>query len=216
MGSSSVDVGIPPFCIIPAAGRSSRMGRWKPLLPWHGGTLCQTVIEAAVSGGCQPVLVAGYKAEELLAALGKTPGLVIVINKNWELGMLGSILAGAELASGPGFLVAPADMPFLPPALFRRLVDEAERRRNLGERPLAIFAAHGGELGHPVWIPAEFLPAMKRLPPDGKLREFLLTQPWTVVEAETDLIRLDLDSREEYEKALALSEIPQPRPSTRT
>ncbi len=192
------------YCIIPAAGRSSRMGLWKPLLPWGGGTLCGAVLEAVESAGCKPILVVGYRAEELRAEFEKRPGITIAVNRNWELGMLGSILAGAELATGPGFFVAPADMPFLPAALFIRLVTEAEGRRKLGEKPAAIFAAQDSKLGHPVWIPAEFLPGMKTLAPSAKLREYLLTQPWISLEAGTDAIFTDLDSYEEYSKAAAL------------
>jgi len=118
--------------------------------------------------------------------------------------MLGSILAGAEAAEGPGFLVAPADMPFLPAALFRRLLLEAERRKTAGEIPAALFAAHEGKLGHPVWIPAEFLPDIKLLAPDAQLRKHLLSRPWASVEAYTDAIWIDLDDPAEYEKAAAL------------
>ncbi len=125
----------------------------------------------------------------------------MVINENWEKGMLGSILKGAESIKKPGFLVVPADMPFIPASLFRNLVTEAEQRQNRGESEAAIFAAHKGKLGHPVWIPAFFLAEMKKLPPDAKLREYLLTQPWVALEAGTEGIWIDIDNPRDYAKA---------------
>ncbi len=173
-------------------------------MPWRGGTLCQAVLEAVESAGCRPILVAGYRAGELAATFANRPGLAIVINEDWQLGMLGSILAGATLVTGPGFLVAPADMPFLPASVFQKLTAEAKRLEDQGEKPAAIFASHNGALGHPVWIPTEFLPEIKTLPPEARLREYLLTQRWIAVEAGTDAVLIDIDLPAEYEQASAL------------
>ena len=43
--------------VVLAAGRSARMGRPKPLLPWRGATLLAHACEAALGGGADPVLV---------------------------------------------------------------------------------------------------------------------------------------------------------------
>ena len=37
--------------VVAAAGFSSRMGRFKPLLPWRGGTVIESVVAGLVAGG---------------------------------------------------------------------------------------------------------------------------------------------------------------------
>jgi CTP:molybdopterin cytidylyltransferase MocA len=93
-------------------------------------------------------------------------------------------------------------MPLLPARIFRSLGDEAVRRKEAGEIPAAIFAAFHGILGHPVWIPLEFLEPIRHLPAGSHLRDFLLTQAWTTVEADTDAVLIDIDEPGQYHEAL--------------
>ncbi|MDX9899171.1 MAG: nucleotidyltransferase family protein [Spirochaetia bacterium] len=198
------------YCIIPAAGRSSRMGGWKPLLPWGSTTVCATVVDTVLSAGLKPLVVAGYRASELMAAFSDRPEIGIVVNDDWALGMLGSIRVGARRAlalslqdsgkEADGFFVAPADMPRLPPEAFIGIVSALDGRA--GSTQGAIFAARGSRLGHPVWIPTAFLPEMTRLHPDSRLRDFLLGRPWTSVEIASDGIFIDIDTPEAYEAEL--------------
>jgi len=195
------------YCVIPAAGRSSRMGAWKPLLPWGAGTVCGAVVDAALSAGLRPVVVAGYRSGELAAAFSGRPEVVVVDNPDWERGMLGSVRAGfgrvvevSRAAGGDveGFFVAPADMPRLPSAAFGRVAAELSR----GAVPRAVFAARGGRLGHPVWVPAAFMPGIAALDPGARLRDYLLERPWSSVEVEDDGIFDDIDTPEAYAASL--------------
>jgi molybdenum cofactor cytidylyltransferase len=165
--------------------------------------VCGAVADAALAAGCRPILVAGYRATELVTAFAGRPEIMVAVNADWERGMLGSVVLGASLADGPGFLVAPADMPLLRPEFFRALIKEAGSRAEAGLPPAAIFAAHGGKLGHPVWIPSKFREPLLRLPADARIRDFLLTQAWISVEAGSADVLLDLDEPGEYRKALA-------------
>lgn len=193
------------YCIVPAAGRSSRMGAWKPLLPWGATTVCGAVIDTVLAARLCPVLVAGYRASDLLAAFAGRPGIRLVENAEWERGMLGSIRAGLSAiiadiddSAGPaGFFVAPADMPRLPLAAFAAVAAEAGRRAAEG-RPSAVFAASGERLGHPVWIPATLFGGLTALEPDSRLRDYLLVSSWTSVEVDDDGIFADLDTPEAY------------------
>lgn len=190
-------------CIIPAAGRSSRMGAWKPMLPWGTGTICGAVVDTVLAAGLHPVLVAGYRADELVAVFGDRPDVTVVRNPDWELGMLGSIRAGAQalsrMAPGyDGFLVAPADMPRLPVAGFARVLDEGKLRAANGAA-CAVFAARGDRLGHPVWIPSGFVAGLWAREPDSRLRDYLLGLSWTGVQVDDDGIFADIDTPEAYE-----------------
>ena len=195
-------------CIIPAAGRSSRMGSFKPLLPWQGSTLCGAVVEKVLDAGLQPVLVSGFQAGALEASFKGRADLLLVHNPDWEAGMVGSIQAGcrAALEKWPGFsglLVAPADMPALPLEAFRLLVEEGLSRGNSETGPSALFASRHGTLGHPVWIPWQYMDDILALGKGGQLRSYLLTRSWSGVEVESDAIFMDLDTPEDYHACMA-------------
>lgn len=52
--------------VIPAAGISSRMGNFKPLLLLHGRTLIETSVSSLLKGGAETVtVVTGYRADEI-------------------------------------------------------------------------------------------------------------------------------------------------------
>ncbi|TFG82971.1 MAG: nucleotidyltransferase family protein [Spirochaetales bacterium] len=205
--------GSAPVCVIPAAGRSSRMkgcpaGDFKPLLPWRGEPMCAAVARAALAAGCLPLLVTGYRGDELEAALSGLQGLVFVRNDAWEAGMLGSICTGAGAAGsfdpqGTGFLVAPADMPFIPVTAFAAILAAVRNRSAENAEPAALFPTRNGRLGHPVWIPYAFLPGLMKLEADGRLRDSLLSREWAGVEVESDAIFVDVDTPAEYEATVA-------------
>ncbi len=200
----------PVPCVIPAAGLSSRMGAWKPFLPWKDGVVADAVVSAALSAGCLPVLVAGCEAARLEERYGGRPDLLVVRNDQWRAGMLGSIRTGAAAAGTSipegirsGFLVLPADMPLVEAATLRDVMLAARRRAERRLSPAALFASSGGRLGHPVWIPYAFLPAIMELDPGARLRDWLTAGPWEPVPVPGESIFIDLDTPEEYRAALA-------------
>ena len=183
------------------------MGAWKPLLPWGGTTMCGAVVGTVLAAGLRPVVVAGYRGAELEAAFAGRPDVAVVLNGEWERGMLGSIRTGAEavrrlgMESGTGapagFFVVPADMPRVPAVAFARIGAALSAE----DGPRTVFASRGERLGHPVWIPDAFVAGLHDLDPDSRLRSYLLTLPWTRAEVADDGIFEDLDTPDAYEEA---------------
>ena len=188
--------------MIPAAGASSRMGAWKLLLPWGHSTICGTVVDTVISAGLMPVLVSGYRSAELALAFIDRPAVRIVENSGWQSGMLGSIQKGirAALEYHPdcdGLFVTLSDMPGVPANAFLLVGQESTRLLAAG-KPRVVFACKDGRLGHPVWIPDDFLAGVLELPPDARLRDYLVTLPWSSVEVDDDGIHADIDTPQEY------------------
>jgi molybdenum cofactor cytidylyltransferase len=181
----------PVTCVIPAAGRSQRMGgRWKPLLPFGASTIAGTVVAAALGACDRVILVAGWRGDELAAAFGGLPRVTVVENPAWEQGMLGSVRRGVE-AAGPGpFFVTPADMPWITPAVYERLLDAD------GE---VVFPVHGGRRGHPVLFGAAAREAVMA-PAPGVTRMRDIAERFDIVEVpwDDDAILRDIDTEEEY------------------
>jgi molybdenum cofactor cytidylyltransferase len=129
----------------------------------------------------------------------------IVPNPAWEEGMMGSLQAGMARVTSPFFFVLPADMPFVPVRAFHILAREAEAREAEGIPDRPIFPAFKGEPGHPVLIPSSWIPEARRLPRNGRFKDFLAVRGPVYLETADPGIRTDLDTRTEYEGALSLA-----------
>ncbi|MCH8205535.1 MAG: NTP transferase domain-containing protein, partial [Chloroflexi bacterium] len=80
--------------ILIAAGESTRMGRPKPLLAWHGTTLLEYQVDSLVEGGADEVIVVlGHDAESL-APYVKGACVRYVVNPDYREGKTTSIKAG--------------------------------------------------------------------------------------------------------------------------
>jgi molybdenum cofactor cytidylyltransferase len=206
-------------CVIAAAGSSLRMGSPKLLLPFGppgvGGTIVETVVEAALEAGCRVIVVVGCRGGEVATALGGLGGgrgvfgsaaesgrLLVVENAAWEEGMLGSIQAGLGLVRGPSFFSMNADMPLVTAAAYRALARARDERNRTGLPEAALFAAHSGERGHPVLIPSAWIPEILGLPRGGNMKAFLASRPSDLVETGGDEVLTDIDRPEDYRRAL--------------
>jgi len=106
---------MPPtiYAILLAAGRSTRMGQSKPLLPWGQSTVIESCVDHLFCGGVQEVtVVLNPQSESIMQTLASTSvGIAINDIPNCEMGV--SISRGAEqLPAAPGaILLALADQP---------------------------------------------------------------------------------------------------------
>lgn len=112
--------------IILAAGLSSRMERFKPLLHLGGDTMTDRVVSIFTRNNVDVVLVVGWNKGDLLAGI-KSRNITVVENPEYRNGMFTSVLAGIRhLASGcEAFFVMPVDVPLVKPATVHRLLDES-------------------------------------------------------------------------------------------
>ena len=139
--------------IVLAAGKSTRMGRAKALLPLeHDETFLTRIITTLKTADVEDVVVVvGHDAPAIIAAFDRRPVTArVVVNPNYEAGQLTSLVAGLRVVDRPGVvaaLVALVDAPFFQAATVRALVDRYRRTRARIVRPV-----HSGRHGHPVLI----------------------------------------------------------------
>jgi len=127
--------------IVPAAGRSSRMGTPKPLLDAGGRSFLQAVVRSLAGGGCAPVLVVLRQETGPVAATARIAGARIVVNPDPSAGPISSLRAGIRALEA----FCPVDHPLVAADTVERLV----RAFRTGDAP-AVVPAHGGRRGHPV------------------------------------------------------------------
>jgi putative nucleotidyltransferase with HDIG domain len=195
--------------IIPAAGLSSRMGRFKPLLPLDGGTVLSRCVRLFKACGVERVVVVTGKRADEVAACAMEAGAVAVHNPAFEQGMYSSVLTGvrALMPETEGFFMLPADIPLVRPETVLRLLDEFRRAR-----PTVLYPRFKGERGHPPCIGAEAVSAILAHGGDGGLRAVL--DGFEADARDLDVADFgtvhDLDHPEDYELALAVAGIGYP------
>ena len=113
--------------VIPAAGLSSRMGAFKPLLPYADRTVIEASVGSAMPYICTAAAVVGYRGGEVAQVLRERfPGrLTIVENPDYaSTDMLRSVRLGLRaMGECDAFFLLPADMPLVPDAVYRALID---------------------------------------------------------------------------------------------
>ncbi|HEV2536252.1 MAG TPA: NTP transferase domain-containing protein [Streptosporangiaceae bacterium] len=107
--------------VVLAGGRSSRMGRPKSALEWHGSTLLRRtagIMARATSGPVVVVRAPGQDLPEL------PDGVLVADDPREGRGPLQGIAAGLAALSGRAEVafVGSTDMPFLHPAFIRRVL----------------------------------------------------------------------------------------------
>ncbi len=91
----------PVAAILLAAGDSSRYGKTKQLLDWHGEPFVRAVAKTALEAGCSPVVVVtGSDAEQVEKAV-KDLNVLVVHNADWKEGQASSIRAGLQVPGPP-------------------------------------------------------------------------------------------------------------------
>ena len=140
--------------VILAAGLSSRMRDFKPLLPLGGTALISRVLGLVRAAGAElVVVVTGYRAGDLEAHLSGE-NIIFAHNENFATTqMLDSLLIG--LAGIPAefdrVIIAPADIPAVKPETVRQL---------LASDGLFVRPTHRGKNGHPAIMSASLIPAL--------------------------------------------------------
>lgn len=143
--------------LVLAAGAGSRYGMPKALaVTTAGAPWLPTVVDTLVAGGCDTVHVA-LGAERGRARLLVPPPAAVVEVGNWREGLSATVRAGlAALAETDAIaaVIAPVDLPAMPPSAVARLIATGAGSHDLAR---AVF---DGADGHPVLIGRAHWPAV--------------------------------------------------------
>ncbi len=190
--------------IVLAAGYSSRMGAFKPLLELGGLPAIRRALRCLKEAGAVCAAVTGHRREELAEAIA-AEGAEELYNPDYDGGMFTSVRRGvAHFAAlgAEGVLLLPCDCPAVPAEAVREVLSCA------GEE--FAVPVYRGKKGHPLWIPRRYfdeilahdgsqgLKGVTRRHEDRMLR---LSVPF-------EGVVLDMDRPEDYRKLLELEALP--------
>jgi len=148
--------------IILAAGLSSRMKAFKPLLPVDGRPALEGLIETAQAAGLSDItVVTGYGREKLTPVLARLSAAE-AYNEDYESGMFSSVRAGlakaietaADSAPRDGYLLLPVDCPLISVRVLRTVMDAVPAGASADAPGDFAVATFEGKKGHPLYIPA--------------------------------------------------------------
>ncbi len=185
--------------VIPAAGLSSRLPAFKPLLALGDTTTLGRVVRACRQARVRDiVVVTGHRADEV-GAEAERLGVRAVHNPDYERGMFSSVRAGlSSLPDGlDGVFVHPVDIPLVRSHVHVRLMD-----RFAASEASALFPVFDGQRGHPPLIRASRIPQVLAYQGRGGLRGALSTMDGEEVEVACAQILFDMDDDAAYFEAL--------------
>ena len=204
--------------VILAAGLSSRMKEFKPLLPVDGRPAAVGLAETLRGAGIDDIIiVTGHRREDLQEVI-RDQRLIESFNEKYESGMFSSIQAGLAKAGEAfpgkkGYFLVPVDCPLITIRAIRLLMTAADESTAAGESAAADEnAAAGpetrffvptfeGKKGHPLLVPASRVSEIVSYDGDGGLKG-ITDRCWDQmvrVPVPDEEILLDMDTPEHYE-----------------
>jgi molybdenum cofactor cytidylyltransferase len=192
------------FAVVPAAGRSTRMGRPKLLLSLGDRTVLERLLVALRDGGVEhTIVVIGPDTPELVplaTAAGATPHMLSEPTPDMRT-TVDRGLRWLEEHFRPrpddGWLLAPGDHPAIRADTVRAVL--AAERRSI------VVPVYDGRRGHPTAIAWRHVPAIRALPADVGINSFLRQEEVFELSVDDPGILMDLDTPEQYARLSAVA-----------
>ncbi|HWR06079.1 DVU_1551 family NTP transferase [Sporomusa sp.] len=184
--------------LILAAGFSSRMGAFKPLLPFGESSVIETVVNTFRQAGVADIrVVVGWQAERLRPVLDQLQ-VTVVINERYEEGMFSSVLAGLHsfTEQPEGVLLLPVDTPMVKQTSIKTMLRKFRQTDSA-----VVYPVFRGRRGHPPLISGKYFDNILAVAGSGTLKSALeCLAPAINVEVPDRGVLLDIDTPADYEE----------------
>lgn len=194
-GAAAGAVTIP--AIIPASGRSRRMGSPKPLLDSGRGTFLARILRSFREGGAGPLLVVVRDPEGAVAREARQEGGRVLENPDPTPGPVASLQVGIRHLppDAPGVFFCPVDHPLFRPDTVRSM-DRTFRDR----QPPMVAPSFRGRSGHPVLFSRELFPELleEELPQGARTVVGRYHEERILVPVDDPGILADIDTPDDY------------------
>ncbi|WP_373482390.1 DVU_1551 family NTP transferase [Acetobacterium sp.] len=187
--------------IIIAAGYSSRMEGFKPLLKFGNQTAVERVVSTYQQAGVdQIILVLGHRADEMIPYF-ENESVKMVINEKFDQGMYTSIVKGITQfdQENDAFFIHPVDIPLVKPITVIQLKEAANQASNG-----IIYPCFLAERGHPPLIDKKYQKPILENTMNGGLKKLLSLYEEDALDLQLtdETILMDMDTRSDYEALL--------------
>ena len=173
--------------IILAGGKSTRMNQNKMLLPIDGKPLIMHTIESMRPFVDRIIVVTGKYDQEIRDALKNEP-IIVIYNKDYELGMFSSVKVGVENTQDDFFLI-PGDCPFVDKSTYQKLLEGVGDIR---------VPSYRGEDGHPIYISKIYKNEILNMSLDLNLKVFRDSHKYEIINVEDKNIVNNINNINDY------------------
>ena len=188
------------FAIVPAAGRSRRMGSPKLLLPWQGSTIIEHVLATWKATPVSRVVVVVHPDDHELACTCRGARVDVVVPAEPPPDMKASVGHGLEFlrreeipTAADAWLLAPADMPLLTIGHIGQVLAAHDPAA-----PCIVVPRHAGRRGHPVLFPWSSSAEVQRLGSEEGLNRLLEQFDVREIAMADPGILADIDTPDDY------------------
>lgn len=190
------------FAIVPAAGKSERMGREKLMMPWGKTTVLESLLSVWRTSNVDEVIVVTRADQQQVIAACESAGVGIVVPQPPPPEMKDSVRAGlayvhSHLAPRDQdvWLLAPADMPLLNSAITNRVL-----AAHTPDSPQIVAPVQADKRGHPVLFPWPLAKEVDELRADEGVNALLKHHSVREIECDDERIHSDLDTPADYKR----------------
>jgi molybdenum cofactor cytidylyltransferase len=193
------------FALLPAAGKSTRMGRPKLALPLGERTILEHVLAALRQAEVEQVLVVIGPHVAELAPLVKSAGSQVCFVEELPNGMRGTVEHGLRWLEErfkprpeDSWLLVPADHP----ALDASVVPQLEAAYATHPQFSIALPTYNGRRGHPTLFSWRHVAAIRAWPADLGLNTYVRHHAAQTLEVPVDSagVLWDMDTPEDYER----------------
>jgi CTP:molybdopterin cytidylyltransferase MocA len=182
--------------VLLAAGRSKRMGAFKPLLPFGKQTVIESTIDYLRTGGVETIVVVlGHRAEEVQQQIQHLP-VKFALNRAPSSEMNASIAIGVSQLpnDAEAILIVLADHPAVPPSVVSTLISEWQNGSKL------LIPTWQNRGGHPVLIDLQYRAELQNLDPKRGLKGLFYAHQGDVkrIPVDSPFIARDMDTWDDY------------------
>jgi molybdenum cofactor cytidylyltransferase len=187
--------------IILAAGKSSRLGHPKQLLPFKGKSLINHCIETAKKVSAHVLVITGADKMRIESEI-KNSAVTISHNPEWEEGMASSIRHGLSylnenLQNITSVIFMVCDQPFVSVELLQNLIIEQEKTHK------SIVASYYSKVaGTPVLFDKSIFPELMELTGDTGARKIITRHKDKLTTVAFPLGNIDMDTADDYKKLM--------------
>jgi molybdenum cofactor cytidylyltransferase len=183
--------------VLLAAGKASRMGAPKLLLPYRGKALILYALEAALASSDRVIIVTGFYQDMITEVLTPyTDSVQIIHNPQAEKGQFSSTLIGVcAVPKGELFAIAMGDAPLVTPNHYNQL-------RPLLRTHDAVRPCYRGTFGHPVLFAAHLREIILASSISSTMRGLLSQRNVFQYDSEDSAWITDIDTPLAYERLI--------------
>lgn len=182
--------------VVLAAGYSSRAGSDKMAMNISGRTVLERVLDT-LTGICgKIVVVGGHHIKSTKKILEKYPDVLLVENKNYDLGMFSSVKRGVRKMTNDFFLI-PGDYPLVTKETYKKLMNS--------KKNMAVPVCNNRR-GHPILIRKCLIESLKNEPIESNLKVFRDRQEVDYIEVNDEGVLMDVDTPKDLAEILKKAE----------